>query len=171
MKWQFVIAGALLSVLAAQAQIKLEPFTSKACGFSILMPGTPKEQAMKVKSDRGELESKTFGLGTDNKVHWMVVVVDYPPDTPAELADALLDGAVKGTAKGLGGKTLSEGKITLDNKYPGRQFQVESEKVGIHRAHVFLVGNRLYQIVVRGPKEGVTSPEAKKYLESFKLLD
>jgi hypothetical protein len=172
MKWQLVIVGLLASVIAAQAEIKFEPFTSKRCGFSILMPGTPKEETKKVKSGRGELDSTTFALGTlENKVHWMVTVVDYPADTPPELADKLLDGAVEGAMKNIKGKTLSEGKISLVNKYPGRQFQIEAEKIGIHRANVYLVNNRLYQIVARGPKDAVTSPDATKYFESFKLVE
>ena len=51
-----------------------------------------------------------------------------------------------------------------------RTNNARAAKVGIHRAHVYLVGNRLYQIVVRGPKEVATSAEATKYLESFKLV-
>jgi hypothetical protein len=171
MKWQLVMAGVMLSAITAQAQLKFESFTSKACGFSILMPGTPKEQTFKIKSDRGDLENKQFVIGTDNGVFWMVSVIDYPPDTPAELQDKLLEGAVKGAMKNLGGKTLSEGKLMLDDKYPGWHFQVEAEKIGVHRARVFIVGNRLYQIVARGPKEGVTAQEATKYLESFKLVN
>ena len=171
MKWQFVIAGVLVSVIAAQAQLKFEPFTSKACGFSILMPGTPKEQTLKVKSDRGNLENKQFALATENDLYWLVSVIDYPADTPPELADRLLDGAVQGAMKALKGKTLSEGKISLENKYSGRQFQLQLDKGVIHRAQVYLVNNRLFQIVVRGPKEGATSQEATKYMESFKLVN
>jgi hypothetical protein len=168
MKWQLVVVGLLVCVVAAEAQLKFETFTSKDLGFSILMPGMPKEQTLKIKSDRGDLENKQFMVASDTGA-WIVSVIDYPADTPADLADRLLDGAVKGAMNNLKGKTLSEGKIMLDKKHAGRQFQVEAPKIGVHRAHVFLVGNRLYQIVVRGPKELATSAEATRYLESFKL--
>ncbi len=170
MKWQFVIAGVLVSVVAVQAQLKFDTFTSKACGFSVLMPGTPKEQTMKIKSDRGVLDHTQF-MVAEKTTFWMVSVIDYPADTPAELADKLLDGAVKGAVNNLKGKALREGSLPLENKYPGRQILLETEKVGFYRSHIFLVNNRLYQIVVRGPKEDVTSADATKYLESFKLVN
>lgn len=171
MKWHLVVVGMLLSSLAgARAQVALEPFASKDCGFAILMPGKPKEQTSKIKSALGELDNKQFMVATANKAFWMVSVIDYPAGTANGKEDALLDGAVKSAVKGLQGKTLHEGKITLEDKYPGRKLEVEAEKIGVYRAHFFLVGDRVYQVIVRGPKDAATSPEAMKYLESFKLV-
>jgi hypothetical protein len=169
MRWQLILAGLLLPALVATAQLKLEPFTSKACGFSVLMPGTPKEQVGKIKSASGDLDNTQYAVAA-SKAFWMVSVVDYPAGSANGKEDALLDGAVKSTVKGLQGKTLAEGKIILEDKYPGRKLEVEAEKVGLYRAHIFLVGDRVYQVVVRGPKDVVTSPDATKYLESFKLV-
>lgn len=172
MKWPFVIAGVLLSGIAVSAELKFEKFTSKPGGFSILMPGTPKEQTTKIKSALGDLDNKQFSVVTDGKIFWNVLVIEYPAGSTADRQEALLDGAVNATVKGLMGKKISETKNALEGTiFPGRQVQIEAEKIGIFRANIYLVGDRLYQIVVQGPKEVVTSPDATKYLESFKLVN
>ncbi len=172
MKWQFVIVGVLVSGIAASAEIKFEKFTSKPFGFSVLMPGTPKEQTTKIKSGLGDLDNNSFTVITDNKVFWNVLVIDYPAGSAAERQEALLDGAVNVNVNRLKGKKISETKNPLDGtKFPGRQVQIEAESVGFVRAHMYLVGDRLYQVIVQGPKEVVTSADATKYLESFKLVN
>jgi hypothetical protein len=171
MRFPAVFVMLLLPVLAlAQTDLKFETFTSKAQGFSILFPGTPKEQTSKVPSALGELTLHNFLLEThQGKAAWIVTSTDYPAGTvKADNQDAILDGVVKGAAQGVKGKLISSSKTTLD-KNPGRVMQADVPNLGVYHSRMYLVGDRLYQIVVLGPKDLATGAEAKKYLDSFKL--
>lgn len=172
MSFRAVAVLLALPVLAvAQADLQFETFTSKAQGFSVLLPGTPKEQTLKAPSPLGELTFHNFLVETNQgKAAWLATSVDYPPGSiKAENQDGVLDAGVKGAVDKLKGKLLTQSKIMLDNKYPGRSMQLEVPNLGLYHSRIYLVGDRLYQIVVLGPKDLATSTEAKKYLDSFKL--
>jgi len=163
----------LLPALAvAQAKLEFKTFTSKAHGFSVLLPATPKEETAKLPSPFGELTIHAYLTETnDGKVAWIVTSSDYPAGTVKdENRDNILDGVVKGSAEGVKGKLLTQSKIALDKKYAGRSMQAEVPTTGIYHARVYLVGDRLYQIVVLGPKDVATGVEATKFLDSFKLV-
>lgn len=157
---------------AAQDKLDFETFTFKTQGFSVLLPGTPKEQTNKVPSALGELTLKNFVVETHKgKAAWLISCTDYPAGTvKADNQDAILDAGASGAAQGVKGKLINQTKIMLDKKYPGRAIQVDAPNFGLYVSRIYLVGDRLYQIVVLGPKDVATSPEATKYLESFKLV-
>jgi hypothetical protein len=160
------------TLVLAQAKLEFEKFTSNELGFSILMPGMPKGRSEKVPSPLGELTVKGFVVETNQgKAAWMVTSTDYPAGTvKADNQDAILDGVVKGSTEGVKGKLLTQSKITLGKKHPGRSMQTDVPNTGIYHARVYLVGDRLYQVIMLGPKELATSPDATKFLDSFKLL-
>jgi hypothetical protein len=47
---------------------------------------------------------------------------------------------------------------------------VEVDGKKIFRGRVYLVGQRLYQVVIFGPKELASSKDAEKFLNSFELV-
>ena len=106
----------------------------------------------------------------------MVMYADYPPHLiHAGNRDGGLDGACQGMVSEAQLVTLSKVPITL-NGHPGREVTFDSQpgrpggKV-VGRARLYLVGNRLYQVLIAGP-DGRVSPETiDSYLNSFALLD
>ena len=46
---------------------------------------------------------------------------------------------------------------------------MEAPAVGFYRARLYLVGQRLYQVVVAGPREDIQGQDADRYLNSLKL--
>jgi hypothetical protein len=67
----------------------------------------------------------------------------------------------------VGGKVVSNRPINLDI-YPGRE--VEGEMHGIiYQSRVYLVGQRLYLLIVWIPSNKTGIENAMKFLESFKI--
>jgi hypothetical protein len=84
----------------------------------------------------------------------------------------MLDGARDGAVSNVGGTLLSENQIRLQG-YPGRELWIEADvdgQEGLARARIFLVGRRMYQILVAGPKSQFPSQDAERCLNSFLLV-
>ena len=137
--------------------------------FSIKFPGAPQ-----YGSDVGKLNdsSETFqinrfyvSLQNDN-VAYMLMYNDYPADADTSSPTTLLEQVRAGATEG---KTvLSDDQIIL-NGLPGRAFTTRDPKTGYnYDEHAFLVGKRLYQIIVVTGKD-YTAPSRDAFLNSFSL--
>jgi hypothetical protein len=81
----------------------------------------------------------------------------------------LLDGGEKGLIDSLKAKVTSSKNVEFGKqKYPGRQIAAETDATHL-RLTLILVENRLYQILVFGPKELVAGKDADKFFESFEI--
>jgi len=164
----FALSSAGLTLSSADDEP--EVFTSKEWKFKAKFPSKPKESSQKVA---GVALTAYAVEGKDGA--YVVGVADLP--IPAGETDKMiqdrLDGARDGAVKNVGGKLQDSKAITLDKKYPGREVSatIAQPKEGILRARVYLVGSRLYQVLVIGTKEHATSKEADAFLESFKVIE
>jgi hypothetical protein len=70
-----------------------------------------------------------------------------------------------------GNATLSsEKKISLPGGHHGREILANlNDKKGQIRARVYLVGSRMYQVMVMGIPGFVSAPDADTFLSSFEL--
>lgn len=141
--------------------------TSEVGGFRACLPGKPveKEQA----TPAGKLHLLTV---KDGDADWTVSWIDLPTAAkePPEKVEARLDGVRERMVERLRAKVVSEVKVQLDGKYPGRDLLLDLPRdEGRLRTRVYLAGNRLYQITLRGPKERADSAETDKVLKSFTL--
>lgn len=66
---------------------------------------------------------------------------------------------------------LSEQDIRLGT-YPGKEFRLENPGKAIVRHRVYLVKQRIYQVLVETPldREQALSSDSDKFLNSFQLL-
>jgi hypothetical protein len=154
---------------AQKADLKFKEFAPKGAGYSIQMPGEPKEQKHSVKTPVGTIDIIMYAVEPDPNASFVLAYSDYP-DAALKGAtdDQRLDGARDGAAGNVKGKILSEKKITL-GKYPGREVVIEIPTKGQLRSRMYMVDHRLYQVMVGGTKELTTSKDADKFLGSFKL--
>jgi len=143
-------------------------FTSKEGGFKVVMLGRPKQQQFDTESDfgKGVLHMNRVQVG---ETIYGANYCDFPAEIKKTPIKKVYDSSRDGAVANLEGKLVSEKEIKL-GKHSGREIRIE---VGggkqLFRARVFLIEQRLYQIVVMGTKEAATSKEADKFLESFKL--
>jgi hypothetical protein len=162
----------LLPLLAAQTDApELKAFTSREGGFTIFLPGTPREQAVAHQGPDGrEVVSHTAVVERPPAVY----TVGYASDPNLARADtdainARLERVRKGLEERLKGKLVSERRIALE-KHPGLEFSLEVPSAGIYRSRIYIVRDRFYQVAVLGPKEAALSKEAAAVLDSFRLL-
>ena len=53
-------------------------------------------------------------------------------------------------------------------KHPGRDLLIEKPTTVV-RNRVVIVGNRLYQVLIQGPKQFVGSKDADRFFDSFEV--
>src|SRR5262249_50703758 len=100
-----------------------------------------------------------------------VIYTDYPSALVQKVgAEALYAGAKQGVSLQMpGGKVVKEDKITIGGQ-PGRELLVDVAGKLQLRLRLVLVNNRMYQVMVTGSSEFVSSGDAEKVFSSFKLL-
>ncbi len=168
--WSFAAIGlvaALGGSLAAQPEFKT--FASAAGRYKVLLPGAVKSDSIDVKSGEKTMlklfvDSVELRAGTSFAVTYIDVTEATAKQPTATWLDKVRDGN-----KGTTGKVLEDKELTLGTeKYPGRDLLIETPG-GFLRNRVVIAGRRLYQVMIQGPKEVVTSPSADRFLASFEV--
>jgi hypothetical protein len=140
--------------------------------FAVMMPEFPDYDVQDVLTPVGTLKLHIFSVSAEDSV-FMAAYNDYP-EFIVNSGDAgkMLDGARDGAVSNVSGKLLSESQIRLQG-YPGRELWIEADvdgQDGLARARIYLVGRRLYQILVAGPKNQFPNHDAERCLNSFILV-
>ncbi len=137
--------------------------------FSVQMPAEPQEQVEEYETDSGKITVHMFGA-TVGGMDYITAYSDYPAEiVAAKGAQGILNDARDGAVTNTKGELVSEQAIEM-NGNPGMFLQVGSpDGKGLAQAKLFLVGNRLFQIFVAGPKENAESEDVQFYLNSFTL--
>jgi hypothetical protein len=160
-----VLAGVLL--LGGCQDGQMREYTSPDGQFKVLFPGKPKEET---QLGIGGLMKKVSVSRRDGAYVVTAQEVKIAPDAAPAVLEDRLDGVRNGAVSNIRGKLLREEKITLAGRYPGRDIVAEMpEQVGLLRDRLYLVGDRLYQVMVMGRREWVESPDAQRFLDSFTL--
>jgi hypothetical protein len=164
-----VVLPLLLGGGDPKAGLKFKEFAPKGAGFSVMMPGEPKEQKKSVKTPAGDVEITMNVAEPAANYTFVIAHTDYPEaalknSSEDQRLDAYRDAAVREVK----GKIINEKKIKLA-KFPGRDVVIELSPKGQLHARFYVVDNRLYQLTVGGTKEQASSKDAEKFLDSFKL--
>ena len=180
MKRSVVLAGVLFMVFVAISHpwAKSTEFRSDAGRFSVIVPEPIKQTTVTTKSILGKMVVPFFRTRKDN-ILYSITYFDFPSYLdyarlilPAYDPEKRLEEYCQRLEKKLHAKVISQGKITLDNN-PGREVVLESaEKLGrgaVLKAHVFLVGNRLYHMMVVAPRGKLDAPEVTSFFDSFRV--
>ena len=161
--------AALALAASAGCQKPMAEYTNSEFKFKAMFPGTPKEQS---QSAAGIL-FRMFATEEKNGA-FMVGVGDMPigENESAETTRVRLDGAQAGAIANVGGSLKASKDVQLDGKYPGREFSASITKptTGQVRARVYLVGKRMYQVMVVGTDAFATSDRANQFMDSLKLI-
>jgi hypothetical protein len=140
--------------------------------FALMMPEFPDYNVQEVLTPVGPLELHIFSVNSEDSV-FMAAYNDYPEFVVSSSdVGKMLDGARDGAVSNVDGTLLSESQIRLQG-YPGREMWIEADvegQEGLARARIFLVGRRMYQILVAGPKSQFPSQDAERCLNSFLLV-
>jgi hypothetical protein len=142
---------------------------SKDGNFSVAMPGTATETKKPVKTATGQLlVTMLVAEGRDESL-FVVSFSDFPEkDVKKETVDKRLDYARDGAVSSARGKLRSEKIIKLDEAQPGRELIVEKDGAVVAKIRIYVVKNRLYQVMVLCNGAG-SSKEAGIFMDSFHL--
>lgn len=165
-------APVAMVVLLAGCLQSWKEYSSADGQYSVLMPGTPTEKMQNRNTAAGDITAHA-ALLDKTPVVYMVMYNDYPEQvmqggSPSQILENARDGGVRSAR----GKLVGDSAITLLNKYPGREIQIEMPD-GLHavRIRVYMVKNRMYQVAYRSGKDNLFSKDATKFLDSFKIQE
>ncbi len=162
--------------LSACSQAPQPRELKSAAGRFMVMAPTPLEEMVRPIESQGDRIELHLFSGQLGDTGYFVSYCDYPqgliqPDKIEKMLEASRDGSVAN----VGGRLIREGKITLMGN-PGLEEVIETggqagPETRWLKGRLYIVGNRLYQIMVVTPKDQKSRPEAEAFLQSFKLLD
>ena len=163
----------LLAFCLAGCSPAPKEFKSEAGGFSVMSPVALMESSQELETEAGKLDLHLFAGQLDD-VGYFVSYTDYAPEIVQKGdPEKMLDGSRDGAVSNVHGKLVSETRITLAG-HPGRELLIDAKPgdapPGTIKERIFMVKNRLYQVVVVAPKRRDIATEADGFLQSFKLL-
>ena len=145
-----------------------EPFVSQAGRFRFQFLGEPAESDMKA----GDMTIHTTTYVDANRTEYAVLYSDLGPAiVKGKDPYLLLEGGVQGMIKSGGWTILSKKAIKLGEN-PGLDVTGNVKTPngdGLGQIRLYLVGDRLYQLIIVGTKSKVRLSEFQKHLDSFAL--
>jgi hypothetical protein len=165
-----LMLGILL--MACNSPPKPQEFKSEAGGFAVTAPVALTERIQAVETQVGKIDYHMF-LGEQNNAAYSVGYADFPPALIQKSdPEKLLDGSRNGTVSRVNGELVTETRIALKGN-PGRELVIDamakSEADMTIMAHLFLVGNRLYMVMVAAKKGRLSGSAMDDFLRSFQL--
>lgn len=141
--------------------------SSAEWGFSISLPGTPREETKTLANGSPQFN---FILNLTDPIY--VVAVNKLPagSDRKEQADKLLEVGRDKAVANVKGTLLSDKALDLPPHFRGREFLVQGGQDNYRRTRAFIAHDRFYVITVAGTKSAVSSADADRVLDSFKLL-
>jgi hypothetical protein len=149
-------------------RITWKRFNSAAGGFSVQMPGetTPTREA------DGLLGAKDVEVFTaaHGQAQFVVQYQDLPRSAMRRGAAAILKSARNSDANVIKGKVVGEKEAPLKGAV-GSSYQIEAPGPDglMARVHSYLVGPRLYQVIVAAPKPEFPTDDSERFFRSFRL--
>lgn len=168
------LAMIMVLSMAAVAPAGPEAINSAEGRFSVVFPDRVKTSQQVVPTPVGNLTAHVFAADFPGQNAGVVVTyTDYPPQVIASKSvDQMLDGSAAGSVQGMKGTPGKTSRITQAGT-PGREFtwtMTSGASTLSGRGRIFLVGSRLYQVLVIGPDElMVPTGPADAVFESFKF--
>jgi hypothetical protein len=161
-------AGLCLPAAAQPPKPEYKPYASSAGRYKVLFPGPVKTDTREVKADFGTLNITLDTVELPGEVTFLVTHLEYPAAAPKMEPAKRLDKVRDGN-KGADGKVLAEKELTVGpDKHPAREVLIEKPSAVI-RNRIVVAGDRLYQVMLQGPKDYVTGADADRFFDSFEV--
>ena len=169
---RFLLIGTLLTTACNGASIQGEAFSSETGELRVETPAPFEETQQAIQTPVGPVEIHTFTAEAEDSAY-VIAYSDYPSAIVEETnPQALLDSSRDGAVTNLGGTLLSEEAVEIDG-YPGRSLVIstgaETDEPATISSRIYLVDNRLYQVLVVIPEGKNVEKAAAGFLESFAL--
>jgi hypothetical protein len=159
--------GLSLQTLAQDTSGRKE-FAPPEKDFSILLPSKPE-----TKTQTGSTSTTTRYAAGSGAGAYVVARQSYSVDvSKGRTVEEILDLGRDGAVSQMRGKLVSETKIKLQDKHPGRELRIAlPDGQTIFRVRAYWANQRTYFVMVAGAATLVDSKDAKQFLDSFKVMD
>jgi hypothetical protein len=172
MRLRLLAATLFIGLLAGSgswAQGPWKELQAKAQGFAVSMPGEPDHQKQTIRSPSGPLQVNVYTFQRPSTIY-SVTCVEYPEGAiQPDSAEQIVRQAKDGMSKSLEGKVVAERELSLSGN-PGREFQCNMKNGMFARVRIYLVKNRMYEVVVATLPENRAGGDLVRFLNSFRLL-
>ncbi len=166
------IMASLGIILVLLAACTTQEFKSESGKFSVQVPQPLAEKIQVTKTQAGTIEQHVFTAG-DGKTTYLVAYADYAPESIKNDPQIVLNLALTDAITNANGQLVRTSQITLDGN-PGIEFVLNStaqDGQAMHtKAHFYLVGNRLYQVLGLVYQGSADFTVVDRFLNSFKVL-
>lgn len=176
----FFVILALCSLYVSTAQSEENWFKVKdtVAAYLIDFPKEPTKGASDVPTEKGTVKMNTYTLqdANDDNLVYLTSFTKYPesffPDSleSEEEQNSVLNNSVKGAVTNTNGILISEEEIVF-NGYRGRVIKIGVSGDHIIKMKVILVGIKMYLAQVIYTKENDDNANAKRFFESFELIN
>jgi hypothetical protein len=171
------IFTAALFAAGCGARADWSEYKADDAGFLVLMPSKDvKVESNTASTVAGSINIYMYSVSL-SKAYYMVAYNQMDFLEGADLADSdkndILESGVEGALNTFpDGEFIYKKNIKL-NGHPGMEYRAEGTKNKTEMVifgKVFLVGTRLYQVMVTTLKDDAGNPNIRKFLDSFKLI-
>lgn len=168
MKVKIIFFLAVVIFVTGCMEARSQKYSSDAGRFAVQFPNTPIERDQEIDTESGKILFHSIEA-KDEGYDYAVTFIDYPIAIVEEKGSkAILEDASAGAVSNVFGTLLDKNEIVLGN-YSGISQTVETLDK-IFTSSILLAENRLYVVIVTGPKEGFPFEKAQEFLDSFELL-
>jgi hypothetical protein len=174
MKTKWLLADCILGLLLlAGCAGKFKEFRSATSNFSVKAPAQLEEQTQTVDTDSGKAEAHTYLAESDGILYVAAYSVFRDEIINQGDPEEFLNNARDSMLASLNGKLVLETRKSLGD-YPGRELVVDMKMAdgtdGVMKARLYLVKNRLYQLMVMANTQDASAGTITTFLDSFKLI-
>lgn len=174
MKLRLLIVCAVLALLAScQRTSEWQELAVSEGGFSVLMRGQPHYARQQVETPGGKTYAHLYSSDRPD-AYFAVGYSDYPlAYVLSGTADELLVSIRDTWVRRVNGRLTLSSPTKIAGKYPGLEFTAEGRVKDADtwvQARLYLVDQRLYQVIAMGRKGEVSQGVLNRFLDSFKLI-
>ncbi len=157
----------LLSIISCVPQSNWEVYESSEGAFSVLVMGMPDLDNTEIDIIFGSVTLYMF-IWDKTDIVYMIAYADYPEEVVSySNPEDMLNAAKEGALENVQGEIISERNIELKG-YPGKEIVISAKvEKAIATVHLYMVKNRLYQVLVITTEDDPQEDNALKFLNSF----
>ncbi len=165
------VVGVIFAFVVMASVVTAETVSSKKWGFSATFPWQSKMSASPIQTQVGKVTLVTYSSANDNDTQAFIIALsDYPKGSTLSY-----DRGIEGAINSVNGTLRSRVPYKLGN-INGFDFLIDGPSASstqntlVFHERIFIVGNRLYQVLYDGPMGTEQSAYALNFLNSIKLL-
>jgi hypothetical protein len=168
-----LLLGLWVLALGACSDGEWKPLPVSDGGFSVLMRPQPQYARQVLDTPAGKITAHLYSSDRPDS-YFAVGYSDYPIALVlGSSPDALFAGVRDTWVRRIDGKLIVSSPLKLEGKYAGLEFTADGKVKDADtflQARMYLVDQRLYQIIAMGRKSAFPQAVANRFLTSFKLI-